>query len=698
MSKIQFSINTRQRSIIHAILESDSHLTLKEIAEKTQLSVRIVRYNMDTILAWFRNEGIEIDARPGYGYSFFMLDEKRQKLLDNLQSEADQPISLTRKQRHRLALLELLIADKPLSFQFLAANGGISRSTVVTDTANMQGWLEKYKLTLVKTPNKGTYIEGAEFMRRNAMIDLTREEIGLVKFYALWIQNSIDQVLDRSLPNMIEDFLKSLPLTECHKYVRQIEKEMGLQLSIFSRAAVLLYLAISIRSLQTRHSVEKRKNTFTKEIIDVEPCIELDIAKHVTQEIESDFSIRMDTYEVNCLAACLLFGKWDNEEELLDGSNVYTGERCYNISHNAIFCADMITAACASQLHPLLQTDEELVMNLARHFHTIFNQLKYEYPIINEDLPAVLRDYPEIFRIVNSEVSVIEDQINQKLPPEEIGYISMYMIAALNKLQTIREFKITVIILGDGIRTKSIFLKDRLQLMFPTLEVISLVNGYPEDESILEKADLILSLIPGVFLKTPVIEVTPSLSQNEIRTIQNWIIEYEEQNRHKLLSPTKKPDLIDLLLPENIILNAEANTWQDVIRLAAGPLEEKNLIKPEFCNAMIRITEEYGAYTLLAPGVVLLNARPNDGVNKLCMSMLTLEHPVDFGEESNISIAFVLGASDNHTHLNALYQLSQICNNTEFITSLQKCSRTSEVIREIWRNAANYNLSKITEF
>ncbi len=698
MSKIQFSINTRQRSIIHAILESDSHLTLKEIAEKTQLSVRIVRYNMDTILAWFRNEGIEIDARPGYGYSFFMLDEKRQKLLDNLQSEADQPISLTRKQRHRLALLELLIADKPLSFQFLAANGGISRSTVVTDTANMQGWLEKYKLTLVKTPNKGTYIEGAEFMRRNAMIDLTREEIGLVKFYALWIQNSIDQVLDRSLPNMIEDFLKSLPLTECHKYVRQIEKEMGLQLSIFSRAAVLLYLAISIRSLQTRFSAEKRKNTFTKEIIDVEPCIELDIAKHVTQEIESDFSIRMDTYEVNCLAACLLFGKWDNEEELLDGSNVYTGERCYNISHNAIFCADMITAACASQLHPLLQTDEELVMNLARHFHTIFNQLKYEYPIINEDLPAVLRDYPEIFRIVNSEVSVIEDQINQKLPPEEIGYISMYMIAALNKLQTIREFKITVIILGDGIRTKSIFLKDRLQLMFPTLEVISLVNGYPEDESILEKADLILSLIPGVFLKTPVIEVTPSLSQNEIRTIQNWIIEYEEQNRHKLLSPTKKPDLIDLLLPENIILNAEANTWQDVIRLAAGPLEEKNLIKPEFCNAMIRITEEYGAYTLLAPGVVLLNARPNDGVNKLCMSMLTLEHPVDFGEESNISIAFVLGASDNHTHLNALYQLSQICNNTEFITSLQKCSRTSEVIREIWRNAANYNLSKITEF
>lgn len=696
MSKIQFQINTRQRSIIHAILESDSHVTLKEISDRTQLSVRIIRYNMDTILAWFRNEGINVDARPGYGYGFDISDKRREEMLRALNNESDQPISLTRKQRHRLGLLELLIADKPLSFQYLASNSGISRSTVVTDTANMQEWLNRYRLTLIKTPNRGTYIEGSEFMRRNALVDLIRDEVGLVKYYSLWIHPDMSQFQDHALPGVLEKYLRSLPLTDCVEFIRRIESEMALQLALFSRVAVLLYLAITVQGLQKQRYTRSRNEFFTPEKFEIEDCHELEIAAGVMDSIREKIRVKPNEYETNALAVNLLFAKWDNEEEFLQGSNVYTGELSYNISHDAIICADMITAACANQLHPLLQTDEELVMNLARHFHTIFNQIKYGYPVINENLPMILEEYPEIFRSVNSEISVIEDQINFKLPPEEIGYIAMYMVSALNKLQTIKVFKISVIILGDGIRTKSIFLKDRLQLMFPTLEVISLVNGYPEDESILEKADLILSLIPGVFVKTPVIEVSPSLTQNEIRTIQNWIINHEENNRHMLLSPSKKPDLVELLQPENILLNVEAKDWKDVINIAARPLEDKNLIKPEFCDAMIHITEEYGAYTMLAPGVVLLNARPNDGVNRLCMSMLKLKDPVDFGEESNISIAFVLGASDNHTHLNALFQLSQVCGNAEFIANLRKCTRPTEVQRAIWVYAADYSLNQIS--
>jgi mannitol/fructose-specific phosphotransferase system IIA component (Ntr-type) len=271
----------------------------------------------------------------------------------------------------------------------------------------------------------------------------------------------------------------------------------------------------------------------------------------------------------------------------------------------------------------------------------------------------------------------------------------MYMVSALNKLQTEKHFRISVVILGDGIRTKTIFLKDRLQLFFPTMEVIAMINGLPEDESILDRADLVISLLPGVRLDKPVLEVSPFLTQNEIRVVQNRIIEFEEKSRALLMEPVRMPDLIDLLRPENIILGANASGWEDVIRLAARPLEEQKLIRPAFCDAMIQITREYGPYTTLAPGVVLLNARPKDGVNRLCMSMLLLEHPVEFDASLSISVAFVLGASDNHSHLNALFQLSKICEQKNFIAGLKKCTRSAEVLRLIWVYCGDISLTKL---
>ena len=670
-------------------------MTMKEIADRTGFSVRVIRYNMPTVISWLKNEGVETEVRPGHGYEFGFTRTTAKKLSETLDSETDHVLSLTREQRLRLELLELLISEKPVSFQQLAENDGISRSTVVTDTAQMEEWLGRFNLKLIKTPNRGTSAAGSELFRRCAVIELIRKEIGMMRYYAIWLERQRTVPADRITPKTFSGYLETLDLAHCYQYVDFIEKGMGLRLALYSRIEIILYLAIMLNCLQKSGKRDPAMSRFTRSLYDVVPGLETEIAEALMNRIARDHGLAVDAAERNFMAVMLLFSKWDNEDVLISSKDEYTGEKIYNISQEAFSCADMITAACANQIHPLLQTDEELVMNLARHFHTVFNQISYGYPIMNDNLGLILREYPEIFRSVNSEISLIEDQIGHKIPPEEIGYIVMYMVSALNKLQTEKHFKISVVILGDGIRTRTIFLKDRLQLFFPAIEVIAVSNGFPEDESILERADLILSLIPGVNSARPVIEVSPFLLQNEIRVIQNWIIDHEESNRNSLLTPTRMPDLIDLLHPENIILAEKASGWEDVIRLASRPLEDQKLIRPSFCDAMIRLTEEYGPYTILSPGIVLLNARPNDGVNRLCMSMLVLKHPVDFGVSANISVAFVLGASDNHSHLNALFQLSKICEQEQFAEALKKCSRTSEVLRAIWLYSSDISLQKL---
>jgi len=65
---------------------------------------------------------------------------------------------------------------------------------------------------------------------------------------------------------------------------------------------------------------------------------------------------------------------------------------------------------------------------------------------------------------------------------------------------------------------------------------------------------------------------------------------------------------------------------------------------------------------VIAPKVAIPHARPEDGVNKLSMSLLKLSKAVPFSEKSKhaIQIVIVLAAVDGETHLKALSQLSKM--------------------------------------
>ena len=60
-------INIRQQNIIRALLNAHGKSTLAELAEKTGLSSRIVRYNIDVVRSWLQCDEIEFINRPGYG-------------------------------------------------------------------------------------------------------------------------------------------------------------------------------------------------------------------------------------------------------------------------------------------------------------------------------------------------------------------------------------------------------------------------------------------------------------------------------------------------------------------------------------------------------------------------------------------------------------------------------------------------------
>jgi len=71
---------------------------------------------------------------------------------------------------------------------------------------------------------------------------------------------------------------------------------------------------------------------------------------------------------------------------------------------------------------------------------------------------------------------------------------------------------------------------------------------------------------------------------------------------------------------------------------------------------MINMVEAEGAYMLVAPGVAMPHARPQDGALKNGISYLTLKTPVFFPQKDDNPITLLIGvaAIDNRIHLKVM--------------------------------------------
>ena len=77
---------------------------------------------------------------------------------------------------------------------------------------------------------------------------------------------------------------------------------------------------------------------------------------------------------------------------------------------------------------------------------------------------------------------------------------------------------------------------------------------------------------------------------------------------------------------------------------------------------MIHTAEELGPYIVIAPGIAMPHSRPEDGVLKPCVALMTLSTPVNFGNEENdpVRLVFSFGAPDKEQHVEALRELATV--------------------------------------
>ena len=135
---------------------------------------------------------------------------------------------------------------------------------------------------------------------------------------------------------------------------------------------------------------------------------------------------------------------------------------------------------------------------------------------------------------------------------------------------------------------------------------------------------------------------------------------------------------------QSIRLGLTAHSWQEAVQLAVAPLIESGAVKPEYYDAIIESTEEYGPYYILMPGMAMPHARPEAGVKRDAFSLVTLTEPVTFSDGKEVSVLLALAATSSQIHTSvAIPQIIALFELDNSIERLKACQSEEEVLAMI---------------
>jgi PTS system ascorbate-specific IIA component len=141
-------------------------------------------------------------------------------------------------------------------------------------------------------------------------------------------------------------------------------------------------------------------------------------------------------------------------------------------------------------------------------------------------------------------------------------------------------------------------------------------------------------------------------------------------------------NLREMLRPPLVAIDVRVKNWQEAVKVCGRLFFTDGATEERFSEAMIRVAIEFGPYIVVAPGIALPHARPEDGVIKASMSVVKLSTPVNFGNDENdpVWLVVALAAIDDRQHIQGLSELASVLSDPRNIEQLKACQTTEELL------------------
>lgn len=140
--------------------------------------------------------------------------------------------------------------------------------------------------------------------------------------------------------------------------------------------------------------------------------------------------------------------------------------------------------------------------------------------------------------------------------------------------------------------------------------------------------------------------------------------------------------MISTWLPAtNIQIIDRVADWQQAVEISAQPLLAQEAINPDYLNAIFNSHQELGPYYVLAPGLAMPHARPEQGAVKNGLSLLHIKQGVSFEADENdpIYVVLMLCAVSGDEHIRMITALAEIFCDEARLARLLHASTLEEI-------------------
>lgn len=449
-----YMIETRLKQIFdYLTLDYDYH-TSKEIGEVMDLSSKTIRKEINSLNSVIKDKGAIIESKPGKGFIFTIKDKEKFKLFlkkDWYKYAYYQEEDGDKNLRYMNILRTFLFSNSYIKQFELAEMFHVSESQINKDLPYVRDILDKYGLSLLSRPYYGMKVDGSEKNIRLAI----KNEIGEDPLLFEGDKN-------RKLFNKIQDIIEKMDFGEDY-YMPYVN---------FKNLVSHIY--ISILRIRQKQYISLANDYEEK----VESYQEYKIAKIIVDELEEKLDIKIPKEELIYITMHLIAKNTVRDQEKIS-------TEIWKLSQAII---DEIYWVSKYDF----RANIDFYFALAIHLGPLLNRIKYGFnmknPILND-----IKENKISYLLATIGANVINERYKTKLSDDEIGYIALHIMAAMNSNTT--NNKNILIICGSGNSSAQI-MKTQLKRQFSdNINEIKTTDLRSLEEINMNAYDLIISSV-----------------------------------------------------------------------------------------------------------------------------------------------------------------------------------------------------------
>lgn len=695
----------RTKQVLKRLLTANTYLTFEDLSKEYNISERTLRNELVIINEFLKGNNYSlVTTKRGKGMKLVLTHRDAKTLLDQIIVEGKKEYYRP-EERFFLLLLDIADTSTITLLYEMEERLQVSKSTLDDDMRKIRQYLKKYAVQVVSISKQGIVFQGDVRSIRSMLFDVINS---MTDFDYLTLFSRVPN--DINFENrLVLNLLGNESLKIIAQLYNQKLKHLKPDVNPLYHNQVILFLAIWVRRLLDGNTISETvkgkreiKEGKIKDFIDV-ICECFKIYPSITEMKYIAFTIEsFDSKDMN------------------NSLDWVTAQ---------LLTIQLITHVEKLTQMPFSLEEEDLYDGLYKHITGLLSRARNDIKVFNPLKETIKQSYSGIYQAVARFSKHIENYIKKPLSEDEIGFLTIYFSTSKSRMRQDEQYIYqAVVVCNHGISTGRL-LAANLKEQF-NIEIVTILSSY--ELSFIDKldVDIIFSTISIDYTKKPSLLLNPILRESDKKEINVFLDQNKEKRRlvsneidatkmlqdilalmeasgakvteesylglvdtfkqHRLKFNIREiqPMLQDILRDRNIILNQECEDWKEVIERVSLPLVQDQVIEKGYIDAMIKSVEEFGPYIVIGKHLALAHARPEDGVNKLGISVMTLKEPIKFGNEENdpVKIVFCLAAVDSYSHLNVMRSLVELINDSKKVEKLINAETLTIFKKELFEN------------